>query len=128
MAAIADTSFLVALLSRDDAHHAGARAMFEQEPCIVPLPVLTEFLSHMEFVSRRTAVPDARQCFHQLTQILRVRVEPTTSVGGPFRLYEANPGLSLVDCIGVAEAVHRGCDLWTFDNKQAATFKAARSA
>lgn len=125
MTAIVDSSFLVALLNRDDAHHGEARRRYDREgPQTVNQPILTEFLLYIHFKVRkergdRSGHEAARRALGAVVQELRFRVHPLEDQEGAFRIFRESPALSFPDAAGIADALAKAGGLWTFDEDQA---------
>lgn len=125
MKAVVDSSFLVALLNREDAHHEEARRRYEEHgPQTINQPVLTEFLLYIHFRVRkergeRSGHEAARQALGALVHELRFRVQPLEDQEGAFRVFREQPALSFPDAAGVADALAKAASLWTFDEQQA---------
>ncbi len=123
---VVDTSWLVALFTEEDEHHAKAAAAAREPGTYwIPHVVLSEFLSLTRY---RLGADVARRAHRE------IRAEPAFQVTTDARfeeidaLYQARPALSYVDCVGISTALRLEQALLTFDGGQARAWRKAQKA
>lgn len=129
---ICDTSWLLALIHAEDAHHAEARRDAETPGrYIIPGVVLSEFAAALAGRIRRTsptldAPHEARNRVREFETNAAFEIEPSYPVALAHQAYFEYPSLSYADAVGVATALAIGQELLTFDEKQNAALKRLR--
>ena len=123
---VVDTSWLVALVDADDAHHDAAVAQASSpQPLIIPGPVLAELLQVVHHATRRVSGTAAARAATR-TILRHVTALPTATVRTEYRhddaaeLFLRHHDLSYVDAIGVAVAREIRAPLASFDKRQLA--------
>jgi predicted nucleic acid-binding protein len=131
---ICDTSWLIALVHGDDAHHATARSQAgTADRYLVPGVVVAEFVAALVARIRKVApeLDAPKEAKARLQEILSnpaVDVEPSYPVRKVHATYFGEPALSYPDAVGVVTALVLGQDLLTFDKTQASVLKKMRKA
>lgn len=131
---ICDTSWLIALVHGDDAHHAAARSQATTvDRYLVPSAVVAEFLAALVARIRKVApqldaTQEARARLQEILSNPAVDVEPSYPVRKVHEAYFAEPSLSYPDAVGVITALVLGQELLTFDKTQANVLKKMRKA
>lgn len=133
MAAVADTSWLYALLAENDRFHGRAvREAEAQDAIFVPPATLVETLN---VVQLRARVSSAAESPHATAAkaLAALENQPTVILGEPphdhetaARIWRATPALSYADAAIVAAARAKSLELLTFDRAQAAAHRSGK--
>lgn len=111
---VADTSALVAFVSKEDAHHSKAvKAFREPDPVLLPQEILTETV---DFLDGRFGFKTARDAAYDILNLRNIRIAPPIHVAAALGHFERNQGkLSFADCVVVETARSWAAPALTFD-------------
>lgn len=115
---VADTSFLVSLLDKDDEFHSiSVTDARDRERIHIPPVILAETLSFVKYRSGKVAT--TRDAVRQMAAHANVSLaSPEHDHDATMRYWDAHPALSYHDAAAIAAAKRLGVELASYDNAQ----------